>query len=181
MTAPTFHRLELEDATPQAIDPYGRMVVAGGVGARTSSFYRDAVELWSPGEVRTDADACLSVARVHPRQREVVWMERHFKHTQAFIPMGGTPFVVVLAAPNAKQVPDVTNVRAFRFDGSAGLLMHIGTWHEFPFALDRSVDLVVVLRNETNRDLDMIENGEAVGGDLEKRNVRARLGLVFTF
>jgi ureidoglycolate lyase len=55
-------------------------------------------------------------------------------------------------------------------------MMHVGTWHEFPFAVDAPVDLVVVLRNETNRNLDAVENGEAVGEDLQKRNVARRFG-----
>ncbi len=173
--------LKLQDATVDALQPYGVMLGASMSTPRRSAFYGESVELWSPGEFRSDADTCLSVARVHPRVNEVTWMERHFKHTQAFIPMGGTPFAMVLGAPTATNVPDPDSVRAFRFDGGSGLMMRIGTWHEFPFALGRPADLVVVLRNETNRDLEMKENDEAVGGDLEKRNVRARLGLTFLF
>jgi ureidoglycolate lyase len=173
--------LPLELATADSLAPYGALIAASTTAPRTSAFYGDAVELWSPGQFRSDADTCLSVARVHPRHREVVWMERHFKHTQAFIPLGAGSFAVVLGAPTNTNTPDPTNVRAFRFAPGAGLLMHIGTWHEFPFALEASLDLVVVLRNETNRDLEMKENDEAVGGDLEKRNVRARLNTVFQF
>ncbi len=181
MSMPRIHRLSLDPATPANVAPYGRLIGASAARPRTSSFYGDAVELWSPGTFQSDHDTCMTVARVHPRANEVIWMERHFKHTQAFIPLGGAPFAVVLGEPTGTHTPDPKNVRALHFDGSAGLLMHIGTWHEFPFAIDRAVDLVVVLRNETNRDLDVIENDEAIGGDLEKRNVRVRLDLVFAF
>ena len=58
--------------------------------------------------------------------------------------------------------------------------MHVGTWHEFPFALESTADMVVVLRNETNRNLDAIADGEAVGEDLEKRNIGKRFGLRLT-
>ncbi|HPF27258.1 MAG TPA: ureidoglycolate lyase [Steroidobacteraceae bacterium] len=174
-------QLPLRDPTPAALQPYGVRVGADATAPRHSAFYGESVELWSPGRFRSDSDTCLSVARVHPRQNEVTWMERHFKHTQAFIPMGGAPFVVVLGAPTDTNVPHPDSVRAFHFDGSCGLLLHIGTWHEFPFATTQAVDMVVVLRNETNRDLEVRENDEAIGGDLEKRNVRARLGLTFAF
>jgi len=174
-------RLELERPTAAALQDYGFMMAASETAPRRSAFYGDSVELWTPGVFRSDDDTCLSVARVHPQPREVTWMERHFKHTQAFIPMGAKPFVVVLGAPTDSNLPDPDTVRAFRFDGSGGLVMHIGTWHEFPFALEQSTDMVVVLRNETNRDLEVKENDEAIGGDLEKRNVRARLGLTFVF
>jgi ureidoglycolate lyase len=175
-------QLEVEAATAANVAPYGVLFgVQPDSPPRHSSFYGDAVELWSPGVFRSDQDTCLSLARVHPRTNEVVWMERHFKHTQTFVPLGGAPFVVVLGAPTEGSAPDPRTVRALRFDGSAALMMHIGTWHEFPFAIAGSADMLVVLRNETNRDLELRDNDEAVGGDLEKRNMRARLGLSFRF
>jgi ureidoglycolate lyase len=175
-------RLPLEVATAETVAAYGSLIAADPHrSARTSAFYGDAVELWAQERFRSDADTCLSVARAHARPHEVVWMERHFKHTQAFISLGGKPFIMVLGAPTDTGVPDAANVRALHFDGTAGFLMHIGTWHEFPFPAEGTADLLVILRNETNRDLEVRDNDEAVGGDLEKRNLRARLGYSFAF
>jgi ureidoglycolate lyase len=175
-------QLPVESATADILAPYGTLVAANPMRqAKSSAFYGDAVELWAQDRFRSDADTCLSVARVHPRPNEVRWMERHFKHTQTFVPLGGRPFVMVLGAPTDGAVPDPGNVRALRFDGSAGFMMHIGTWHEFPFALEASTDLLVILRNETNRDLEVRANDEAEGGDLQKRNLQARLGFSFAF
>ena len=182
MVSSNIRTLALETATREALEPYGTLFgVDHSSPPRHSAFYGDKVELWSPGEFRSDADTCLSLARVHRRPNEVVWMERHFKHTQAFLPLGGAPFAVVVGAPTNLSQPDPDSVRAFRFDGSAGFMMHIGTWHEFPFALDQSADMIVVLRNETNRNLEVRENDEALGGDLEKRNLKVRLGYTFRF
>lgn len=175
-------KLSLVPATRETVAPYGALLgVDRASPPRTSSFYGDKVELWSPGRFQSDADTCLSLARVHRRPPRVVWMERHFKHTQAFIPLGGAPFAVVVGARTDTPHPDPATVRALRFDGSAGFLMHVGTWHEFPFSLVDHADVVVVLRNETNRDLEVRENDEAIGGDLEKRNLQARLGFTFEF
>ncbi len=177
-----FRTLTIEAATHEAVAPYGALLgVDERTAPRTSSFYGDRVELWSPARFSSDADTCLSLARVHPRPNEVIWMERHFKHTQAFIPLGGAAFVVVVGAPTDTAQPDPASVRALRFDGRAGFMMHIGTWHEFPFALQSTAEMLVILRNETNRDLEVRENDEAVGGDLEKRNLKARLGHTFRF
>lgn len=176
------HRLTIENADATSIAPYGRLVAADMAQTpRSSAFYGDKVELWSLPGFQTDADSCLSVARTHPRPNEVIWMERHFKHTQTFVPLGGQPFVMVLGAPTETSAPDPGNVRAFRFDGSAGVMLFVGTWHEFPFAVSATTDVLVILRNETNRDLEVRENDEALGGDLEKRNLRARLGFGFCF
>lgn len=175
-------RLPIESATPRSVAPYGTLVAADQVRApRTGVFYGDAVQLWSQDRFVSDADTCLTVARVHPRDNEVVWMERHFKHTQTFVPLGGRPFVMVLGAPTTGSAPDPSDVRALFFDGQAGFMMHIGTWHEFPFAIDQTTDMLVILRKETVRNLDVSENDEVEGDDLEKRNMRTCLGFTFGF
>jgi ureidoglycolate lyase len=171
--------LALEDATPEAIAPYGALVGAGLGASRGTAFYDDAVVLYDTPRFESDADTCLSVARVHRRPGEVRYLERHFKHTQAFLPLNGSPYVVVVAPPTpSADVPQLAAIRAFRFRGDRGFMMHVGTWHEFPFAIDAPVDLVVVLRNETNRNLQAVASGEAVGEDLQKRNVVQRFGEV---
>lgn len=177
-----FRDLPLEDADAASIAPFGELLGVGrGRPSTRTRFYDDAVELVEKAPFRSDADTCLSIARVRPRPFEVTWMERHFKHTQVFLPLSREPYAVVLAPPTMAELPDLSQVRAFRFAGDCGLLMHVGTWHEFPFALRAPSDMVVILRNETNRNLDAIADGEAVGEDLEKRNVRRRFGVTLRF
>ena len=173
--------LTLEDAMPENFSAFGRLISPEGADARTTAFYGDTVEVRDLGGMVTDDQACLSIARVHPREPEVVWMERHFKHEQMFIPLGRGAFAMIVAPPCDSGVPQIDQVRAFRFSGPAPVLLHIGTWHEFPFALDRSVDLAVVLREETNANLDALEDGEAVGGDLEKRRIDRRCGVTLRY
>jgi ureidoglycolate lyase len=174
-----FRRLNAESATVEALAPYAALVAPQPQPPRFGQFYGDRVELWSPGRFISDADTVLSVARVHPRPLQVIWMERHFKHTQTFIPLGGKPFVIVLSAPNSDSQPDPSSVRAFHCDGSAGVMLHVGTWHEFPFSVSGSADFVVILRQETQSNLEVRENDEALGDDLEKRNLQVRLGYGF--
>lgn len=170
--------LLLEPATPESIAPFGELLAFGrGRPVSRTRFYDDAVELSEKPDFVSDADTCLSLARVHPRPLEVRWMERHFKHTQAFLPQDAKPWCAVLAPPSAGDLPDLSKVRAFRFDAGCGLLMKLGTWHEFPFALESTTDLLVILRHETNRNLDAISDGEAVGEDLEKRHLGKRFGV----
>jgi ureidoglycolate lyase len=177
-----FRELKVEVATRETFSPYGALVGADPARtARTGQFYGSKVELWSPGPFRSDEDTCLSVARVHERAPQVLWMERHFKHTQTFIPLGGAGLVMVLGAPTATHQPDPSTVRAFSFDGTSGVMLHVGTWHEFPFASQPPADVVVILRKETQSNLEVRENDEAVGDDLEKRNLQVRLGFGFKF
>ena len=174
--------LELRDAQTQDLSRLGCLV---GICEQTelteTSFYEGAVQLARPGEFQSDDDTTLSVARVSPRPQQVTWMERHFKHTQVFLPLGGKPYAVVLAPPTDGMLPNMDEVTAIRFPGHLGFMMHVGTWHEFPFALQEDTDLVVILRHETTRDLQQLENNEAEGEDLQKRNIKVRLGVEITF
>ncbi len=117
-------------------------------------------------------------------------MEYHNKHTQTFIPLEGKPFVAVLGKPTCRrpdgswddtkdQTPEVDNVEAFYFDGAAGFVMNIGTWHEFPFAVEPESNVVVILTNETTDNLKNVVDGEAHGDDLCKRDLQKRFGIVF--
>lgn len=178
LETPTRRRLTARPATPEALAPYGEMIGAvGEAPPQTLNFYAGVIR--KPARFVSDEDTELSVATLKRRAMEVRWMERHFKHTQSFIPLGGKPFVLVMAPPGDGDEPDLDAVEAFRFDGRAGFCMKIGCWHEFPFVLEDDTDLVVILRGETHRDLHNIANGEAYGADLEKKDIQARTGTVF--
>jgi len=178
----SFRDVPVEPVTREAFAPYGVLVgVDETVGSRTGQFYGDKVELWAPGGFVSDEQTVLSVARIHPRPPKVLWMERHFKHTQTFIPLHGSAFVAVLGAPTGTQQPDPGTVRAFLFDGTVGAQLHIGTWHEFPFPAQEVAEMVVILRRETQANLEVKENDEAIGDDLEKRNLQVRLGFGFSY
>jgi ureidoglycolate lyase len=168
--------IRVEDATPAALAGLGDILGRTDVPINVSEFM-DAVELRKPVRFTSDDKTILSLATVHRRPMEVHWLERHYKHTQTFIPLGGRPFVIALAKPTTTEFPDPEDVRAFLFDGSAGITMNIGTWHEFPFALSDPTDLVVILRSETNQNLHNISDNEASGEDLDKRDVAKRAGV----
>ena len=165
--------IRAEEATPTALEGYGDILGRTDVPVAVSEFM-ETVELRKPVRFSSDDKTILSLATVHRRPLEVRWLERHYKHTQTFIPLGGKPFVIALAKPTAAEFPDPADVRAFLFDGSCGITMHVGTWHEFPFALIDPTDLVVILRSETNQNLHNVSDNEASGEDLDKRDVAKR-------
>lgn len=180
MVAPERRTLVAKPATPEALAPFGQ-ILSSATDAETHApgFYEGKVRTCNPVDFQSDDDTALTVATIDRRPFEVRYMEQHFKHTQTFIPLGGKPFVVVLAPPNGRDVPDLDSIEAFQFDGNAGFNMKIGTWHEFPFALEDNTDVVVILRNETNRNLREVENGEAHGPDVDKKDLQHRFGVVF--
>ncbi len=176
---PRERTLRVQPATVDALGPYGELLGPERPrAAHIADFYEGAVAVHQPPSFVSDDDTCLSLTTVQPRPLEIDYLERHFKHTQTFIPLGGKPFVAVLGAPGEAEMPDLDRLEAFRFDGGAALCLHLGTWHEFPFALEDDTQLLVILRNETTRNLasDNVKDGEAHGGDLDKKNLLKRTG-----
>lgn len=168
-----------QPATAEALAPFGTMIGgAPDASARLSNFYESAVRVQNSGFAST-LPVQLSVCTVQPRDRTVRWLERHFQHTQAFLPLGGKPFVLVVAPPSAGALPDPDAVRAFRFDGAAGFMLGIGVWHEFPFALHPDTQLAVLLTHAATQGLsaENIVAGEGYSDDLEKKDMQRRLGV----
>ncbi len=70
-----------------------------------------------------------------PRSQVLLWHANyHPDGGQLFFPLDGGPFVAPLAPPGDEVRPE--HFVGFYFDGSAGLYIHPGVWHEamFPFA-----------------------------------------------
>ena len=170
--------LRAETATIENVAPFGTLLgAAAPVPVLRSAFYGDRVALRKPGRFVGDDTLEFTVATLERRPFKVSWMERHFLHTQTFFPLGGRPFVMVLAPPNEDEMPDLSAARALLFDGTAALMLHLGTWHEFPFPLVDGSDVIIAIRRDTARDLQRAEGNEAKGPDLDKKDIVARAGV----
>jgi ureidoglycolate lyase len=172
--------LSVEPADYRTISAFGELVGPDPAAAPAPSVFYPGTATYGFGEFSSDEDTVLILSRVQPRPLAVQYLERHFKHTQTFIPLGGKPFVMVLAPPDGGDAPDLDQVRAFSFDGTAAMCLRVGCWHEFPFALQPDTDLISILRDETYRAVGQSdERGEAHGPDIDKQDVVARQGVRF--
>jgi ureidoglycolate lyase len=181
-TKPEVKVLKAQRATPEALAPYGEILGFNpGVAPLPIDFYEGKAKVRRVVNFESDGDTEMPVVTVDFRPLEVSHMERHPKHTQAFISLNNKPFVAVFAPPSDSELPDIDKVEAFLFDGEAGFVMKKNTWHEFPFALFDNTHLVVVLRREATNGLtsDNVFKNEAVGPDLVKRDIEARFGVKF--
>jgi ureidoglycolate hydrolase len=115
--------LRIEPFTEASFAPFGIVI-----GPRTApaEFKGNASEGWLlPFEAQGGAQ--LMYSRFHHQEMRFSIVERHFGVTQGFVPLNGTPLVMVVAPPG--DSPDPGSLRAFLLDGTRGLLMHEGTWH----------------------------------------------------
>jgi len=176
-------------ATPESLAGYGYLIAEpGGVDRNKMDFYGKQVRVTQPAKFHGNDDLCLNLVSFTRRDLSVRWMEYHTKHTQTFIPLAGKPFYMVLGKPTCRRpdgswddeadvLPNLDDVQAFFFDGTGGIVMEVGTWHEVPFPLDEQAHFIVICTNETNDNLEnQAPDGDFEGGDLSKRNLVKHFG-----
>jgi ureidoglycolate lyase len=179
-------------ATAETLKGYGYLIgEPDGLKRDKIDFYGKEVRVSQPARFYGNDDLCLNLVTFQSRALRVKWMEFHTKHTQTFIPLSGKPFYMVLGKPTCRRpdgswdeslgtLPNVDDVTAFYFDGSGGIVMDVGVWHEVPFPLDGETHFVCICTNETNDNLEAQgADGDCEGGDLSKRNLLKHLGYTF--
>jgi len=179
-------------ATAESLAGYGYLIgEPAGLKRDKIDFYGKEVRVSQPAKFHGNDDMCLNLVTFQPRPLTVKWMEFHTKHTQTFIPLAGKPFYMVLGKPTCRRpdggwdeglgtLPNPDSVQAFYFDGSGGIVMEVGTWHEVPFPINGETHFVCICTNETNDNLEAQgADGDCEGGDLSKRNLVKHLGYTY--
>jgi ureidoglycolate lyase len=100
--------------------------------------------------------AIVSIFRSTPLAQPIAinMMERHPYGSQAFIPMGQNPYLVVVA-PAGKF--DVDSIEVFIANSNQGVNYHKGTWHHFCLALNDESDFLVIDRGGKGDNCDVLE------------------------
>ena len=174
--------LKAETATPKSVAPFGHFVGAREGVAKFLSW--PGVDVFGATPITVGDGGELLLVRMAARQFpvQVGIIERHFKHTQTYLPFNGKPFIMVLGTETDGDVPDYAKLRAFLFDDASGIVLHAGTWHEFPHAIENDTQFAVVLRSEAH--VNTLENpafpGDAEGPDLERRVTPPRATIFVT-
>mgnify|MGYP001334247372 CR=1 FL=1 len=174
--------IKVEPLTEEAFEPYGEILNDKGVtpdfkgGGKSQSW---SVDFEADGRV-------LVMASKNPFQGLAFKkMERHFSHTQTFIPLSGSPALVAVAPPtdpnNREDIPNPEQVRAFLIDGTKGYMLKRGTWHtldRFPLYPPGAV-YVVLATHENNEDLRLAYAGQGGFKLSQEVDFEAKLGVSF--
>ncbi len=138
-------RLAVRELTREAFAPYGE------VSSPTAGFRLDFAE----------QRASFCHVRIERRPPRLLFFARHLFTTQAYVPLGGAESVLVVAPPSdlldPEALPDLTRAAAFRLRGDAAVNLHRGTWHRTPLPLGPSADFMVLDREGTLDDLDLVD------------------------
>lgn len=102
-----------------------------------------------------DGTPLVSLFRSAPLPRPVAIrvMERHPLSSQAFYPLSGRPYLVVVA-DRGDFAPD--NLRAFVAAPDQGVNYHAGVWHHFSLALEAPSDFLVIDRGGPEKNCDEV-------------------------
>jgi ureidoglycolate lyase len=177
------HNIPVVKATRENLADYG-MLIATDVpnSGLTIPFYKGAVEEGHNLPFQYTGRAVIRTARIHPRPGEITWLERHMKMTQLFIGLGDAPLGMVLGKPNharGKNVPDPAEVTGFVLPPGHGVMIHAGTWHDFPMAIDRPVTVLTANSDEVVEALASQKTPDEMDrGDVYKIDISKRLGQV---
>ena len=99
--------------------------------------------------------AIISIFRATPLAQPIAinMMERHPHGSQAFIPMGQNPYLIVVAPAGEFEL---NNIEAFIANSNQGVNYHKGTWHHFCLALISESDFLVIDRGGTGDNCDVL-------------------------
>lgn len=147
MSGPTLTPLPL---TRERFAPYGDVIAAStetrqGMNEARFERFNDLAQL--DIDTHGNGHTAVSIARCRmptalPHTFDMV--ERHPLGSQAFIPLHGQRFVIVVAPPG--ESAEIGDLRAFVTNGRQGINYHRGVWHMPLIALEAGQEFLIVDR-----------------------------------
>lgn len=149
--------LVLRPLTAGAFAPYGDVVTSAGREGRTINAGTSVrVEMPELDVLAQGGMPSLSVFRAIAVRLpiEVRALERHRMGSQTFLPLGGTPFVAVVALGDV--APDPRTLAAFLSERMGGVTLRRGVWHHALLSLEDG-DYAVIERSGAQADCEIVE------------------------
>lgn len=157
------HEVAVQPLTREAFAPFGDVIETDGaehfpINDGTTERYNDLGDVQLRGD---GARALINIFRGQPFTPPVTVtrLERHPLGSQAFVPLDGRPYLVVVAAGEA---PGRDDIHAFLARGDQGVNYHANTWHHALLALEAESDFVVVDRGGPGDNCETYDLPEAV-------------------
>lgn len=175
--------IPIVDATRENISEYGLFIGTDIPNDGLSiPFYKGSVQEGHNLPFQCTGSAVIRTARISKRAQEVTWLERHMDMTQLFIGLGDQPFAMVLGKPNheaGKDVPDLDTVKCFILPAGHGVMIHKGTWHDFPLCVKEPVTVLTANSPEVVEALASMSGANEMNhGDVYKIDIKKHTGKV---
>lgn len=153
-------RLTIEPLTRDAFAPFGDLIQCDAAATHftindgNTERYHDLATL-DPG-AETGGRMIVSIFRGQPRTLPLTLtlMERHPKASQAFIPLSGRPYLVVVAPRDSR--PTLADLRVFHCAAHQGVNYARGVWHHPLIALQDVSDFLIIDRAGPGDNCDVV-------------------------
>jgi ureidoglycolate lyase len=144
--------------TAAAFAPYGDVIECSDEKEQFSINYGNTVKYANLARVDVLAEGGTTGVSIFrstpvPRPIEIKIMERHPLSSQAFYPLSGRPYMVVVAEKGAF---DPEKIKVFLARADQGVNYHTGTWHHFSLALDEVSNFLVIDRSGKGKNCDEV-------------------------
>ena len=146
-------KLKIEELTTESFAPFGEVITQPDRG-------QDAQGLgwtwWGENHVMAGGDRNYAIGYLdlQPAELRFDWAERHMQSDELLIPMGEQCLVYVGPADHLDEpdrLPPLEHFRVFRLRRGQGVLLGKGVWHGAPLALDKALNVAVLLLKETGK------------------------------
>lgn len=152
--------LKAEPLTAAAFAPFGEVIeVAGHAPRMINEGTCERFDDLAPVDVMANGGRPLiSIFKAAPRPLpfEVRALERHPLSSQAFYPLDGVAFLVVVAADPDVATPWPSRIRAFHAAGNQGVSYRRNTWHHALLAIGQTSHFLVVDRGGPGENCDEV-------------------------
>ncbi len=141
--------IKAQPLTAEAFAPFGDVIEASPKAEQKAINYGNTTRFHDLADIdvlKGGGKVCVNIFRSSPLAQPITvkLMEYHPLSSQAFIPMGDEPYLVVVAEKGEFK-PE--NMKVFLASSDQGVNYHAGTWHHFSLALNKESDFLVVDRD----------------------------------
>lgn len=149
--------LKPEPLTAAAFAPYGDVIECAEDKAQSIN-YGHTTCFHDLAKLKLTAEGGRPIVRLFrtsplPRPIQIKIMERHPLSSQAFYPLSGRSYLVVVAE---KGEFDPNKIKVFLAGPHQGVNYHAGTWHHFSLALEGVSEFLVIDRGGPGKNCDEV-------------------------
>jgi ureidoglycolate lyase len=146
-------KLKIEDLTVESFAPFGEVITQP---ARAQDAQGPGWTWWGENHVMAGSDRKYAIGYLdlQPAELSFDWAERHMHSDELLIPMGGDCLVYVGPPDHPDEptrLPSLERFRVFHLRQGQGVLLGKGVWHGAPMALDKPLNVAVLLLKDTGK------------------------------
>jgi ureidoglycolate lyase len=144
-------RLPIQKLTAEGFAPFGQVI---GQPTRAADAEGPGWRWWGETALLAAESRPYGIGYLDLRPAELRfdWAERHMRSAEMLIPTGGNCLVYVGPPDHPDdpgRLPPLERFQVFRVPYGQGVLLDAGVWHGAPLALDKPLNVVVLLLQGT--------------------------------